>query len=717
MTDATSASTGFTYTSTSVDSRMVFNGTSSVAEQLTTLGTFGQVLYSQQREGPSSTSYDSTQVLYDSFLRANQFTMPCVATVGQGCPSAAKTTSTFDALGRVIQTTDGGNPTPGWVKYTYTQNDLLQEVGPAPPGENTKQKQLEYDALGRLISVCEKTNGPGSGVCSQTTSQPNGFLTSYAYGITTINSQLYTTVTVTQNAQASSGHQTRVYTYDIVGRLISEQNPEHNNLTKTYTYDSDSSGTCSGTYTGDLIKLTDTKGNNICYQYDALHRMTQISYPSGPDSANTPTKVFVYDAATYNGTAMSNAKGQIAEAYTGSSSSRKTDEFFSYSVRRELTDTWECTPHSGTTQCNGGTGGYYYHVTAGFWANGGLSSLSSNISGIPTQTYAVDPMGRTSMVSASSGQNPVTGTSYNLSTFTYGVTFGSQDSDQYTMDPYTGRMTQYKSNVGSQSLTGNLTWNPNGSLATQAISDTIPNTHDSQTCNYTHDDLSRISSANCGSSIWNQQFSYDAFGNITKTVPMGSTGIAFQPTYSSSTNWMTALSGITPTYDNNGQLTYDGTHNYTWDAEGKMLTVDTTTLTHDALGRMVEKAVSSTYTQIVYGPMGNKFALMNGQSTLVKGYVPLPGAQAVYTSTGLTYYRHRDHLGSSRLATTPTRTMYSSTAYAPYGESYGQGGATDLSFTGQDQDTVSGIYDFMFRKYNPVRGRLVIDGPGGVRGG
>ena len=57
----------------------------------------------------------------------------------------------------------------------------------------------------------------------------------------------------------------------------------------------------------------------------------------------------------------------------------------------------------------------------------------------------------------------------------------------------------------------------------------------------------------------------------------------------------------------------NGVHNYTWDAEGKMHSVDanpptcTTSgecLTYDALGRMVEKAVGSTYTQFVYGPPG-----------------------------------------------------------------------------------------------------------------
>src|SRR5437773_1303036 len=109
---------------------------------------------------------------------------------------------------------------------------------------------------------------------------------------------------------------------------------------------------------------------------------------------------------------------------------------------------------------------------------------------------------------------------------------------------------------------------------------------------------------------------------------------------------------------------------------------------------------------------------MNGQ-TLVKAFIPLPGAQAVYTGASLgtsnkvAYYRHADYLGSSRLATTPTRTMYSSTAYAPFGENYSQAGTTDLSFTGLEQDISPGIYDFLMRKYVPTQGRWLSPDPAG----
>ena len=124
-------------------------------------------------------------------------------------------------------------------------------------------------------------------------------------------------------------------------------------------------------------------------------------------------------------------------------------------------------------------------------------------------------------------------------------------------------------------------------------------------------------------------------------------------------------------------------------------------------------------TEIVYGPDGLKLALMNAQA-LVKAFVALPGSgQAVYTNSGLAYYRHSDWLGSSRLATTTSRTKYFDVAYAPYGEDYVNSGTTDLSFTGQTQDTLPavsglGLYDFLFRRYHPVQGRWISPDPAGL---
>jgi RHS repeat-associated protein len=162
---------------------------------------------------------------------------------------------------------------------------------------------------------------------------------------------------------------------------------------------------------------------------------------------------------------------------------------------------------------------------------------------------------------------------------------------------------------------------------------------------------------------------------------------------------------------------------YTWDADANSISISNSVaggvgLTFDALDRMVEQNRGGSYTQIVYGPGGGKLALMNGQ-TLTKGFVPLSGgATAVYNASGLSYYRHSDWEGSSRLASTPTQGVYYDGAYAPYGENYAETGTTDRNFTGQNQDTISSgsypLYDFLYREYHPTWGRWVSPDPAGL---
>ncbi len=131
---------------------------------------------------------------------------------------------------------------------------------------------------------------------------------------------------------------------------------------------------------------------------------------------------------------------------------------------------------------------------------------------------------------------------------------------------------------------------------------------------------------------------------------------------------------------------------------------------------MAEQNRSGTYTQIVYAPSGQKLASMNA-STLQKAYIPLLGnGMAVYTSSGLSYYRHSDWLSSSRFASTPTAPtrMYWDTAYARFGEPYAQSGSADVSFTGMNQDTVANLYDFPARECGGAQGRWPSPDPAGL---
>jgi RHS repeat-associated protein len=683
VTDPALNQTNVTYAATTdSESVLLFNGNQSSVDILTTLDPFGRPQLAQRRENPGSANFDTIETDYDFMGRQVRTTLPYVSSQHQTSTSAPATTTSYDALGRILTVSDSGG---GVVRYSYVQNDVTRTINPAPAGETVKSKQLEFDGLDRLTSVCEMTTTSGSGQCAQTSPQ-NGFWTKYAYNA------LGKVVSVTQNTQSTSP-QARTFVYDMLGRLTSETNPE-NGMT-TYAYDSASG--CAATSNGDLIKKSDSVGNVTCYSYDAMHRVISVTY-SGPYASVTSNKYFVYDSATINGQAVHNAKNRLAEAYTATCSTctKITDIGYSYTATGNVSDLYNSSAHSGG----------YYHLTSTYWPNGNLDTLSG-LPGLPVLTYGVDGKGRGYSVTASSGQDPVSSTLFNAADKPVSVTFGSGDSDSVSYDSNTGRATQYKFTVNGQSLIGNLTWNANQSLAGLSITDPF-NHADSQNCSYLFDDLRRISSATCGAT-WSQTFSYDAFGNVSKS---GSS--SFQPTYSASTNRISTLPGFTPTYDSDGNLLNDSAHSYTWDADGHPVSIDAVSLTYDALGRMVEQNRNGSYTQIVYGPSGFKLALMNGQG-LQKAFVPLPsGAKAVYTSSGLSYYRHPDWLGSSRLASTPVRTIYADVAYGPFGESYSPSGSTDLSFTGQNQDTVSGLYDFLAREYSPVQGRWISPDPLGI---
>jgi RHS repeat-associated protein len=508
------------------------------------------------------------------------------------------------------------------------------------------------------------------------------------------------------------------------------------NALESYTYDSDSSGTCSGSSPGDLIKSVDNAQNVTCFTYDLLHRQLSSKVVSGPYSGVTPQTTWVYDAATYNQTIptqqtipMQNVTGTVAEAYTSTpltGASKLTDIYFSATPVASgamaggvLSQMWESTPHSGG----------YFLTQDTYYPNGVVGAISASLGGssigIPNLTFGLDPEGRP--YSAMDGTNNLTtATAYNAASLPTSITYGNastglaNDVDSFTYDPNTYRPTNLTYSInpssGAYTVSTALTWNSNGSLHQMVYTDGSP-TPKSQTCNYTSDDLNRIASVNCGNSTWAQTFTYDPFGNIYKTVPAGDTGTAYHAAYSTVTNQVS--SGVTASYDLNGNQLTSTPATLTWNALNQPISVNSTTATYDALGRLVEKAVGGTYTQFVFRPSGAMLAEYSG--SLVKGTIPLPGGStAIYNASGVNFIRHKDWLGSSRLATTWQHAVYSKEAYAPFGETYNEyaasGATPDRSFTGQDQDLATavgggGVYDFLFRKYDPSAGRWLSPDP------
>jgi YD repeat-containing protein len=369
---------------------------------------------------------------------------------------------------------------------------------------------------------------------------------------------------------------------------------------------------------GDLVKRIDNAGNTTCYTYDGLHRRLSSTY-SGPNA--TTNRYFVYDTATVNNQTMTNAKGRIAEAYTATCSTctKLTDEGMGYDALGRLAQFYESTPNSG---------GYYY-VPISYWANGQVETFGPFLD-VAEVTITPDGEGRPLSITGAA-----TNIVYNAASQPTQVPVSCEGTTCYPItyqyDSNTQRTTQYGFAGSNDTMTGTLTWNPNGSLGQLAIVDPS-NSEDSQTCTYSADDLARLASVSCNSgTLWGQEFTYDPFGNLTKTVPSGATGVSWMPGYSPSTNQYT-LGGTS--YDLDGNVLKDTFNSYTWDAEGKNLSTsyggeDNYAFTYDAFGHMAELAVNGVYYRS-YLALGRYRFEATGQNAEYSE-VPLPGGSIFST--------------------------------------------------------------------------------------
>jgi len=186
-------------------------------------------------------------------------------------------------------------------------------------------------------------------------------------------------------------------------------------------------------------------------------------------------------------------------------------------------------------------------------------------------------------------------------------------------------------------------------------------------------------------------------------------------------NAMTGFNGATLNYDDNGNLTSDGTNAYTWDARNHLTAISggsTASFVYDAFGRRAQKTINGTSTQFLYDGSNSVQEIQGGSpsANLLAGL----GIDERFQRTDSTGVRSflTDNLGTTLALVDSAGTIQTNYTYQPFGSATASGetNANAYQFTGREND-LTGLYYYRARYYSPAFQRFITQDPIGFAGG
>jgi RHS repeat-associated protein len=297
----------------------------------------------------------------------------------------------------------------------------------------------------------------------------------------------------------------------------------------------------------------------------------------------------------------------------------------------------------------------------------------------------------------------------------------------------TGSGTNYSLSASSNSSNGfspssftaspsgaNLTGGTNASVYSLALSSYAPNgdvlaSNDSAngSWTYTYDPFNRLigSNQNNGQSVYN--YVYDIAGNRWQQNGQYSLIATFTGNNTTNNNRIDGRS-----YDADGNLLNDGTHNYTYDAENRLTQVDagaTATYIYDVDGRRVRKTVGGVSVDYLYDLSSHEITEVNSSGGWNRGEVYADDNHIATYNDGTTYFIHRDWLGTERVRSNVPGVACESIGSLPFGDGMTTtGSCSDISpmhFTGKQRDYESGLDNFGARYNSSNIGRFMSADP------
>jgi RHS repeat-associated protein len=229
---------------------------------------------------------------------------------------------------------------------------------------------------------------------------------------------------------------------------------------------------------------------------------------------------------------------------------------------------------------------------------------------------------------------------------------------------------------------------------------------------YTYDKLYRLTDADYSSGE-SFAYAYDPVGNRTvHTRTLTATTVI---TYAyDAANRLVNVDGVDYTWDANGNLLSDGVRTFTYDAANRLTSVTsgtlTTTFEYDGLGNRMAQTVDGVTTEYVLDVAGGLpeviVATTGGAGTR---YVQAQGQILAEYDSGAWGYVLPDHLGSVRQVVDAAGEVTLAYSFDPFGVPFETSGSgeSDFGYTGEWWDAEAGLLYLRVRYYDPMMGRFL----------
>lgn len=623
----------------------------------------------------TSFGYDTRNrlnIVKDALGNTNQLSYDVKGNILQmNLPNGQILNYTYDALDRVKTISD---ITGSIAAFSYDKNNNITSYTNATGAIFTafydslnRTKQMT-DPLGNSMAISYDKNNNVSIVTDR-----NGNTKTYIYD------SLNRVKTYTDN----NGYVTSV-SYDAQSNVVALR--DQNNNTTTYTYDS--LNRVKRTTYPDLKYIEfafDKKGNVVSrrltdatiinYLYDSINRLISKTLPDGQVYAYT------YDALGRIKSATNNT-GTVTLAY---------DE-----LNRLIAETFD-----------GRTNTYNYNIA------GRTQSTIYPDSTFITKTFDI----RNNLLSIAKNNSVLVTYQYNNANQVIAKSFANGISTNMHYD-VANRLSNFITGSGviqNSSFTYDKEQNK---TAINRINAPVKSEQ------YSFDNDYRVTSFKKGiigsAPISQNNYTYDALGNRTAANLNGTNTTYTTNNLNQLTNSNNGLQNINFTYDDNGNLTYDGTYFKKYDAEERLIKDSSSPSSvilyqYDALGRRTTKIINGAPLKYTYSGLA-QIEERDGVTNAIRTKTIFDNFLMPVNNekNGNNFYYHQNELNSVEAITNDQGKLIEKYEYDVYGQlsrydSLGNPMASSITgnrfaYTGQEYDSATNSYRFFFRNYSPATG-------------